>query len=75
MTRVKTEAEIITERNFNAIRSMLEAQAEQLQDQQKQIEALKQGMVGMEQKFQQFKGQVQIMIAGSFSSGPTVKGN
>ena len=67
----KTEFEIIAEKNINALKSKVEFLSDVNANQQKEIVNLKNGMVQMNNNFDQFKNQVQIMVAGQYGSGPT----
>jgi len=67
----KTEFEILADKNINALRSTASAQAELISEMRKEIMNLKQGMTQMNNNFDQFKSQVQIMVAAQFGSGPT----
>jgi len=67
----KTEFEIIADKNINSLRSTCEMQAEAIRNMRKEIMDLKTGAVQMNNNFEQFKNQVQIMVAAQFGSGPT----
>jgi len=67
----KTDFEILADKNINSLRSTAMAQSELISEMKKEINSLKTGMVQMTNNFEQFKGQVQIMIANTFGSGPT----
>lgn len=71
--RQKTETEILNDKNINAIKATLRSQSETISQQAKEIASLKTGMVQTTNNFNQFKVQVQTMIAKNFGSGPTVR--
>lgn len=69
--KTKTDFEILADKNINALRSTMESQAEMISNLNREVKDLKTGMTQINNNFDQFKSQVQIMVAAQFGSGPT----